>query len=167
MRVFTYISACIVNASRQCNSTLEINTNTKIAKGPWTTGQKKEQTYYTATQEILTHGLGPHALRTITGRANDRQKATQTTEQRYRETDRVKDGWMDRQTDIPTDGQTDRPTDGRTDGQTDRPTNQPTEEPMVVPTDQPTDGTTNRRTNKQMGGWIDRPTDQPTDRPMG
>ena len=152
MRVFTYISACIVNTSRHCNSTLEINNNTKIAKGPWTTGQKKEQTYYTATQEILTHGLGPHALRTIMGRANDRQKATQTTEQRYRETDRVKDGWMDRQTDIPTDGQTDRPTDRRMDGQTDRQTDQPTNQLknrwLYRPTNQqmerPTDGPTNR-----------------------
>ena len=45
------------------------------------------RTYYTATQGILCHGLRPHALRAITGCANDRQKLTGTTVQRDRETD--------------------------------------------------------------------------------
>ena len=62
--------------------TLKINTNKKIAKGPWTTRLTDGRTYYTSTQWILTRALRPHALRAITVRVNDLQKATQTTGQR-------------------------------------------------------------------------------------
>ena len=47
-----------------------------------TDGWTDRRTYYTATQVILTHGLQPHALRVITGCANDLQKAMQKTVQR-------------------------------------------------------------------------------------
>ena len=41
-----------INAPRRWTPTPEINTNTKTAKDPQTTGQTDGQTYYTATQGI-------------------------------------------------------------------------------------------------------------------
>ena len=74
-----------INASRRWNPTLEINTNTKLSKGPQTTGRT----------DRYPCGLSPHALCTITGRANDLQKATWNTRQRDREIDRQRDGYTD------------------------------------------------------------------------
>ena len=67
--------------------TLEINKNTKIAKGPRTTGRTDGRTYYTTTQGILPYDLRLYVLHAITGRGNDRQKATRTTRQREGRTD--------------------------------------------------------------------------------
>ena len=39
-------------ASRRCTPTLEINTITKLAKGPQNTGQMEQRAYYTTTQGI-------------------------------------------------------------------------------------------------------------------
>ena len=75
-----------INASRRWTPTLEMNTNTRIAKNPWTTRRMDGRTYYTATQGILTGGLRPHALHAITGRTNNRKKVMRTTRQRDRET---------------------------------------------------------------------------------
>ena len=66
----------VINASRSWTPTLEMNTKTKIAKGPRTTG--RTDILYCHSGD-LTHGLRLHALHAIMGRANDRQKATRTT----------------------------------------------------------------------------------------
>ena len=57
-----------IKKSRRWTPTLEINTNTKIAKIPRKDGQTDRGTYYTTTWGILTRGLRLHALRAITGR---------------------------------------------------------------------------------------------------
>ena len=72
---------------RRWTPTLEINMHTKITNGLLKTGWQEGQTYYTATQGILIHGLRPHALFEITVLQNDTQKATHTTEQRNRDTE--------------------------------------------------------------------------------
>ena len=97
-----------INAPQLWTPTLEMNTNAKIAKVPWTTkwadGRTDEQRYYTATQGIWPRGLWTHALRSITGHTNDFQKSMRTTKHRdiethgrtYRQTDRQTDGCKDR-----------------------------------------------------------------------
>ena len=76
-----------IKAARRWTPTLGVNTNTKIAKGPWTTGRMGGLTYYTATQGICTRGLRMHVMRATMGQANDIPKSTRTNGQRERETE--------------------------------------------------------------------------------
>ena len=54
-----------------------MNKNTKVAKGPRTTGQTDIRTHYTDNQGVLTGGLFLHALHAVTGRLNENQKPMQ------------------------------------------------------------------------------------------
>ena len=79
LETWGYLWYELINALWIWTPKLEINTNTKITKGPRTTRrtyvrtdgqkdrQKDRQTYYTATQGIWTRGLHPRALPAITG----------------------------------------------------------------------------------------------------
>ena len=49
--------------------TLEINTNTKVVKGPRTTANMAGRTYYTDTKGTLLGGLRLHAMHTVMGHA--------------------------------------------------------------------------------------------------
>ena len=73
-----------INLLRRWNPTMEINTNTKIAKGPWTTRQT--DILYCHSGALSPWPAAACTVRNYGPRFYDRQKVTRMTINRYRET---------------------------------------------------------------------------------